>query len=278
MADYAITGKKGNGKSLTALSFIQDALKDNKRVATNLNVKLENLMHHSSKKVVMRIPDHPTVEDLNAIGRGQNGVVEEDNGIIILDECSHFFNARQFGDKGRSSVLEWLTQSRKLGWDVYYIMQGLPQLDKQIRETQIEYSIVVKRTDKWPIPFVTPLSALILGEKNKIKFPKGQLIVTKHGVERDSLIVSRRWSRSTQFYEAYDTQQLFKSQAGATDWDFVGLHTQLSAYHLKGRYMPPPPDNSIYLKIAFYYLVLLAVKVTNSNRQQVHHVLNLKMA
>lgn len=265
MADYAITGKKGNGKSLTAIGIIRDALRDGKRVATNLNVNLDVLMASRSKKTVLRIPDHPNVNDLKAIGRGQAGKVEEENGLIILDECSHFFNARQFGDKGRSDVLEWLTQSRKLGWDVYYIMQGLPQLDKQIRETQVEYSIIIKRTDKWPIPFITPLSAALFGDKNKIKFPKGQLVITKHGVERDSLVISRRWYRSQELYEAYDTQQIFQPMAGPNDWDFVGIHTQLSAWHLKGRYLQPEYSKMIYLKAIFYYLCLFASYLTRQS-------------
>ncbi len=274
MADYAITGKKGNGKSLTAIGIIRDALRDNKRVATNLNVNLDALMSPKSKKTVMRIPDHPSVNDLKAIGRGQSGKVEEDNGIIILDECSHFFNARQFGDKGRSDVLEWLTQSRKLGWDVYYIMQGLPQLDKQIRETQIEYSIIIKRTDKWPIPFVTSFSALLLGDKNKIKFPKGQLVITKHGVERDSLVISRRWYRSQELYDAYDTQQIFQPSPSAFDWDFVGLHTQLSAWHLRGRYMQAEFSRVVYLKALFYYLCCIPASLFKIPRTNLYHILS----
>jgi len=171
-------------------------------------------------------------------------------------------------------VLEWLTQSRKLGWDVYYIMQGLPQLDKQIRETQIEYSIIIKRTDKWPIPFVTSFSALLLGDKNKIKFPKGQLVITKHGVERDSLVISRRWYRSQELYDAYDTQQIFQPSPSAFDWDFVGLHTQLSAWHLRGRYMQAEFSRVVYLKALFYYLCCIPASLFKIPRTNLYHILS----
>lgn len=267
MADYAITGKKGNGKTLTSIGIMRDALKANKRVVTNLNVHLDHLMHHSSKKTIIRLPDHPSVDDLIAIGRGQSGVVEEDNGLIILDECSHFFNSRSFNDKGRTPVLEWLTQSRKYGWDVYYIMQGLPQIDKQIRETQIEYSIVIKRTDKWPVPVLGGLTALLFGENNRLKFPKGQLVITRQGVATDSLVISRRWYRSQELYNAYDTQQLFRPQPSAHEWDFIGLHSQLSAWHLKGRYLPPKIKH-YFLKFLYFYSVYFAFLVTRSDLKE----------
>ena len=156
MADYAVIGKKGTGKSLTSLGIMRDALKEGRRVCTNLNVNLDKLMPSSSRATILRLPDHPTYEDFEAAGRGQDGVDEDENGIIILDECSHFFNARQWNDKGREKTLKWLTESRKMGWSVYYLTQGLKQIDAQVRETQIEYVVHIKRTDKWPIPLITP--------------------------------------------------------------------------------------------------------------------------
>lgn len=243
MADYAITGKKGTGKTLTSIGIMRDALNEGKRVATNLNLNLDVLMPANSKKSVLRLPDHPDISDLEAIGRGQDGVIEEENGIIVLDEVSHFFNARQYQDKGRSAVLAWLTQSRKRGWDVYYIMQGLPQLDKQVRDTQLEYHITVKRTDKWALPFITTITSILYGEKNAIRFPKGIFAVTKYGIDRDALIIGRKFYRSKNLYAAYETQQLFRESLPAQPniGDFIrcsdGLHTMLSSWHLKGRYM-----------------------------------------
>ena len=235
MADYAITGKKGTGKSLFAIGTIQEALRGNKRVATNLNVFLEHLMPAHSTSTLIRLPDRPVVADLEAIGRGQEGVVEEDNGIIVLDETSTFFNSRAFGDKERQPLLDWLVHSRKLGWDVYYICQGLAQIDKQLRETMIEYHVTVKRTDKWPIPVITPLAGIF---GINVRFPKMHIGIIKQGIERDSFVVGRKFFRSHMLFDAYETQQLFLDRNHPKA---CGLHSVLSANHIKGRYLPPPP-------------------------------------
>jgi hypothetical protein len=231
MADYAITGKKGAGKTLFAVGLIRDTLAARKRVATNLDVYPENFGRPNCKGTITRIPDRPTVDDFIALGRGQEGVVEDDNGIIVLDETSTFFNTRSWGDKSRQPMLDWLVHSRKYGWDVYYIMQGLGQVDKQVRDTQVEYHIAVKRTDKWPIPLVTPLTKAL---GFPIRFPKMHVGIIRHGVQHDALLIGREWYRGKDLYNAYDTQQVFLDRDHP---NAVGLHTVLSAHHLKGRYM-----------------------------------------
>lgn len=246
MADYAITGKKGGGKTLFAVATIRDALRAGKRVATNVDIHLAKMLPPNSRATLIRLPDRPTADDLEAIGRGQDGVIEEENGVIVLDETSTFFNARAYGDKERQPLLDWLVHSRKYGWDVYYICQGLEQIDKQLRTTMIEYHIGVKRTDKWPIPLITPLGKLVGLD---IRFPKLHIGIVKHGVERDSLTVERRVYRAHDLFGAYDTQQLFldRSHPKAT-----GLYSVLSPWHTTGRYLPPPPP----LLVRFVYGVL----------------------
>lgn len=232
MSDYVITGKKGAGKSLLAVGIARDALSQGKRVATNLDIYLDNLCRPKSKATVIRLPDRPTADDLAQIGRGQEGVEEDRNGVIILDEASSILNARQWADKDRTATLEWLIHSRKLGWDTYLIAQGLSQIDKQVRESQLEYHIAVKRTDKWPIPVVTSLTRAF---GFPVHFPKVHIGIVKHGMSHDALIVERKWYRAKELYKAYDTQQLFKPRGAS---DAVGVHTLLSAWHLKGRYQP----------------------------------------
>lgn len=231
MADYAITGKKGSGKSLFAVGLIRDSLRGKKRIATNLDIRPEAFGRPQCRQYLTRLPDRPTVADFEALGRGQDGVTEDDNGIIVLDETSTFFNTRAFGDKDRQPMLDWLVHSRKYGWDVYYICQGLGQIDKQLRESMIEYHITVKRTDKWPIPVVTPVTEAL---GFRIGFPKLHVGIIRHGVQHDAIMVGRKWYRGKDIYPAYDTQQVFLDRAHPAA---VGLHSVLSAYDYKGRYM-----------------------------------------
>ena len=271
MADYAVTGKKGSGKSLFAIGIIRDSLLAGKRVATNLDVYLEHLLSPVNHSTLIRIPDRPVVDDLEAIGRGQEGCVEENNGVIVLDETSTFFNSRAFGDKSRQPLLDWLVHSRKLGWDVYYICQGLEQIDKQLRTTMIEYHISVKRTDKWPIPFITPLFKLI---GLNIRFPKMHIGVIRHGVDRDSLVVDRRFYRAAELFPAYDTQQIFLDREHPKA---CGLHSVLSAYHIKGRYLPSAPCRILRFIYAIVGYDWTVVKKANKPKHKAKHPLAVKL-
>lgn len=261
MTDFAVTGKKRSGKGLFCAGIIRDALKDGRRVATNMDIFLGGMFLPWNRSTYIRLPDTPTAEDCAALGwgYGQEGdpIDEDRNGVIVLDECSAFFNARQWGDRGRQPLLDWLIHSGKLRWHVYYQMQGLEQVDKQLRATQIEYHVAVKRTDRWPIPGITGLCKLVGLD---VRFPKMHLGVFKHGCDRDSLVVDRKFYRATELYSAYDTEQRFLPRDHP---EAVGLHTVLSPWHIEGRYLPPPPSvflRWVYGLIGFDYVSRLRAR------------------
>jgi len=239
MTDFAVTGKKRSGKGLFCAGLIRDALRDGRRVATNMDIHLGAMLLPWNTSTIIRLPDTPTAEDMEALGYGYgkdgDPIDEERNGIIVLDECSKFFNARQWGDKGRQPLLDWLIHSGKLRWHVYYQMQGLEQVDKQLRSTQIEYHIAVKRTDRWPIPGVTWACGLFGLD---VRFPKMHVGIIKQGCDRDSMTVDRKWYRAKELYAAYDTEQKFLDRDHPKA---SGLHTVLSNWHTEGRYLPPRP-------------------------------------
>lgn len=236
MTDYAVTGKKRSGKGLFCAGLIRDALREGKRVATNMDIFMEHLRPSFCKATLIRLPDCPTVADLEALGRGYEGEYDDDrNGLIILDETSMFFNARAWGDKNRQPVLDWLIHSGKLGWDVYYQMQGIEQVDKQLRSTQIEYHISVRRMDKWAIPVLTSLFAIF---GINFRLPRMHVGVMRQGFEQGAIVCDRKFYRASDLQSAYDTRQKFLPRDHP---DACGLHSVLSAWHLKGRYLPPPP-------------------------------------
>lgn len=237
MADYVITGRKGNGKGLYAMLLIKEALQQGKRVATNMDVKIEQILTSKSKATIYRLPDRPTEQDLIGIGRGQPGVVEEDNGLLVLDECSHFLSSRDWSDKSRQGILNWLTMSRKHGWDTYLTAQGVEQLDKQVRTCLVEYRVDLKRTDKWSIPIVTQISALFMGHDKALRFPKMHIAITKQGMDRNAFQVATRFFRGTDLWPAYNTQQVFLDNSHP---EACGAHSLLSPWHLVGRYEKEP--------------------------------------
>lgn len=240
MADYLVTGKKGNGKSIFGVGAIREALIAGKRVATNLDIDLVQLTHARAKCSIIRLPDSPEAEDMEALGRGQDGVCEEDNGVIVIDEASKILGARTWNDdsKARAKFLDWLVHSRKLGWDVYMIAQGVSQLDKQLRQSLLEYHVHVTRTDKWPLPFIGWLGKLRPSPNNgPLTWPKFHVGTVRQGFDQGALIVNRRWYRGAPLHSAYQTQQVFLSKDHPKA---CGLHTVLSPWLTTGRYLPVP--------------------------------------
>lgn len=223
MSDYLVVGKKGNGKSLVCVGRIQDALWEDRPVATNLDLYLDGLVKPTNKSArVVRLPDRPTAQDLMLLGIGNKslyfegdvtglephqladvkikmkpGYREEDNGVIVLDELATWLNSRTFGDKERQPLLDFFVYSRKLGWDTYFIAQAPNQVDKQLRESLAEYQVVCRRLDKIKIPLIG------------VKLPRVHIATVKYGHEQDALVADRWVYRGTNLFAAYDTTQRF---------------------------------------------------------------------
>lgn len=233
MSDYAITGKKGTGKTKLVVSIIQRALADGLRVATNLDLKLEFLMESGNRSSVLRIPDKPTAADLFAIGHGNPDSYDEDkNGILVLDELGTWFNARNFQDKTRQPILDWLIHARKHGWHVYYLMQGVNQVDKQLREALFEYVGRCIRFDKVRIPLLGGLLSAVSFGLLSGRLPRFHLCNIRMGVDPTGILIDRILYRHDALHSAFDTRQVF------SEFYSDGIYSMLSAWHLKGRYLP----------------------------------------
>jgi len=210
MTVYVVTGKLGAGKTLVAVSRIQRTLTNGGIVATNLNLKLHNFpqVGRDAKKVrVMRIADKPTLEDLEAIGRGNKSYDESKNGLIVLDECGTWFNSRNWSDKTRQPVINWFLHARKLGWDVIFIIQDISLMDKQAREALAEHVVYCRRLDKLNIPFIGGLVSVLSG--GRFPLPKVHFGIVKYGDNPQSLTVDKWVYTGTDLYSSYDTKQIF---------------------------------------------------------------------
>lgn len=221
MSDFLVTGKKGNGKTLVCVGRIRDALRAGKPVATNLDLDLSVLLPAGNKTArVIRLPDKPTRADLDVLGEGNPDAGREDlNGLVVLDECATWLNARTFADRDRMGVLEWFAFSRKLGWDCYLICQNANQIDKQVREALSEYHVICRRIDRVKIPLLP------------IRFPRIHIAFVKYGLEQHSIVADKWWYRGNDLFAAYDTRQKFSSLYSD------GPYSVLPPWHTKGRFL-----------------------------------------
>jgi hypothetical protein len=246
MAVYAVQGKLGTGKTKFCVWMAKQAMFYGRRVAGNLDIKLEKLSPRKPGRYV-RIPDKPTAFDLDAIGHGNpNSYDESRNGVLILDELGTWLNSRSFQDKNRVELLDWLIHARKKGWDVYLIVQDVVMIDKQVREALVEYSCNCIRLDKVRIPFVGWFLAYIGSNLNAIigtdrfrklgYLPFFHLVVARIGQGVNS-VVAERWAYTAKdLHDAYDTRQIFRTDyehgaySALPPWDYSPPRSFLSRW------------------------------------------------
>ena len=243
---YFITGKLGGGKSLISVAQIQDRLRRGCPVATNLDIKLHHMFNRKAKKVrLTRLPDKPKASDLYALGSGNTTYDESKNGLIVLDECGTWFNARDWNDKDRKGLLEWLLYARKLGWDIIFLVQDISMIDKQARKSVSEHVGYCRRVDKMSIPVLDGLCKLVTGRP--LPKPKMHVCVVRLGDLPHSPKVDTMSYMGTHLYSSYDTKQTFRD-------DYPnGLHTVLPPWYTHGRYQRPRDWRTIMRITKIYF-------------------------
>lgn len=228
MTDYILTGHKGAGKSLIATGMAQKYLRAGRRVASNITLNPEKLVKASNRQTVFKLPGYPRAEDLELLGRGYEGPYDESKfGLCILDEAGSWLNAHDWKDAGRRDLFRWLTHARKLGWDVVMIIQDWESLDGQTRRSITEIYTSCSRLDRLKI-FGIGLPKLHVAT-HRYKGPNG-------------LKVGRDVYWGTDLYAGYDTTEYVRKDENYTEngvIDARGSYTLLSAWHTRGRYLPP---------------------------------------
>ncbi|WP_445619182.1 zonular occludens toxin domain-containing protein [Kushneria sp. Sum13] len=256
MAVYVVTGKLGAGKTLVAVGKIRDKLNANCKVATNLDLNLNRLIGEKARRTTCyRIPDKPSLADLEAIGTGTDGYDESKNGLLVLDECGTWFNSRSWADKERQAVINWFLHARKLGWDIIFLIQDLSIMDKQARVALAEHVVYCRRMDRLSVPFVGAIYSSIVG--SKLPMPKVHLGIVKYGDSPTSLTVERWTYTGKHLYPAYDTKQAFSDHYPHQTF------MMLPPWHTHGAFRVPR-DGDFYMRMTRIYWkrfnrVLLAV-------------------
>jgi hypothetical protein len=224
-----ITGKLGGGKSLLAVKMICDYVNEGRQVATNLDLYPENFNNKNDKTIrITRIADRPSISHLEAIGKGYDGQYqgEHKNGLLVLDECGTWLNSRDWNDRSRKDVIQWMLHARKLRWDVVLIIQHIEMLDKQVVKSLAEHTIWMRRFDKFRIPLIGQITKA-LGKE--VRMPRLHVGIVKYGDTQQHPTVDKHIFRGSYYQPLYDTEQAFY------DYD-AGNYMLLTPWHLVGRY------------------------------------------
>lgn len=246
MSDFIfVTGKLGQGKTLASISKIKEYLLQGRRVATNVDLNLLPMLGKFNRSAsVIRIPDKPTVADLELIGYAYDqskGYNENLTGLLVLDECGTWFNARNWQDKSRAGLNNWMIHARKLGWDVHLIVQDISIVDSQARDSLAAGIAYCKRLDKLRIPGGGILKMFTGWE------PRLPRLHVARVMDEDKLMLDRWVYRGDELFGCYDTRQHFRSDYPHS------THSILPPWHTHGRYIKPAKDvrmrlTKIYLK------------------------------
>lgn len=264
MSVYIVTGVLGGGKSLMTVAKMREYIKDGRRIAGNIDLDLLMLTGNKRSKVdYIRVPDIPTAADLAAIGKGYEGKHNNDrNGALVLDECGVWLNSRDWNDKDRKALIQWLLHARKHRWDVFLLVQEIDLIDAQVRKALCEYIVTCHAIDKIKIPIISSLYCLLTGKK-KLPLPRIHLAGVIMG-RSDPLrpVVVDRWFNSARpdLYDSYDTEQVFSQ-----DYPH-GPHTLLSPWHTTGRYLPEglSPWSLLWRLPMWFFLQLVVMFAGNS--------------
>lgn len=235
---YIVQGKLGSGKGKYCVGKMAEALRAGQRVATNFDLKMEHLVGPNNKATAIRVPDKPTAQDLDDIGPGateEDRYDEDRYGVLVLDELGSWLNSRQFADKGRAALLDWLIHARKKLWTVYLIVQDVNMIDKQVRQGLAEYLVKCIRADKLKIPVV----GTMMGKRGRLpKFHVANITMS----DVPGVVIDRDWFRNTDIQNGYDTLQVFRNwvrdpaEPGFETELYMGPFSYISAWHLKGRH------------------------------------------
>jgi hypothetical protein len=231
-----VTGKLGGGKGKYAVMKLLEATKENRRIAGNVDLNLDQFAKKTAKARYIRVPDKPNAFDLEALGHGNPESYDEDrNGLLVLDELGTWFNSRSFQDKERAGVLDWMIHARKHGWDVILICQNEIQIDKQAREALGEVFVRCMAMHKVKIPVVGALLTVVtvgLAPEKWLRLPRFHLASVRVGTGSAGFVSERIIYRGDHLHAMYDTRQIFKADpeqrcvSQLSPFYFTGLPTK----------------------------------------------------
>lgn len=239
-----LEGVRGSGKSKIAVAEIQTYLKQNKRVATNLDINL-GLIAPGTKSEFVRLPDIPRSIDFEALGKAypeldpDNPDTYDENkfGLIVVDELLVSFNSRSWNDPDRLKLVSWMVQSRKFGWRLWLICQDVDAVDKQLRETLLQ-EIWACRSGKnfFSSPVLGKLLNLFINPIIRLTAPLGFHICNVYtGKRKDKIHLSQ-----TFFFKRYDLHPYYKTAQTFLPDNYI--NSQGKVIDMRASYCPLPHD------------------------------------
>lgn len=199
------TGTPGSGKTLHAVSAIWATLKTRKPVVSNIALNPDELGEYRDYYRYFEATSI-TPQSLYQFSRDLLGQHPRENDILlVLDECQLIFSSRRWRENEKAGWILFMTQHRKIGYDIILITQYDRMIDKQIR-TLVEYECAHRRLDRIPWPWSWIIS-LVKGGVFYCR--RGWYPIRGAKIGEEILHVRRK------VYKLYDTYDVFDFSPGA---------------------------------------------------------------
>ncbi|MFI3156785.1 MAG: zonular occludens toxin domain-containing protein [Methylococcaceae bacterium] len=227
MPGWIIQGVRGEGKSLAAVGKIKEYMARGRPVATNLTLFLDAFLPADNAVVAYRLPDHPRLEDLQILPPAYDPKYkgEDMNGLLVLDELGTWLNSRNWNDKKRLELLNWLFLSRKDHWDLILLAQDHEMIDAQVRTTLCDYLVQASRLDRQKIPYLAPILGF-LGFNQMM--PRIHRYHVFYGLSTAQPPVETWAYTGKDFYDGYDTNQKFLNGQEALNGTLIDMRATYS--------------------------------------------------
>lgn len=187
------TGFVGSGKSYHATKrgvTIADAPKGNRWVIANFPIKpkkrflakipfVKNKLkdQYNKPRWIFKQNEDLTVKFLIEKSHEMGWYGTESQCLLIIDEAGILFNSRDWNiaPAERKEWIKFLSQSRKFGYDVVFIVQDLRMMDRQIRSLA-EYEVQHKKMNNWFLFKLMPVTVFAcVSFWNGVRNVRGQL-------------------------------------------------------------------------------------------------------
>lgn len=225
MTVYVMTGCPGSGKSLHLAQMLLHSLDSGHPVICNFEVNRDYL---SDDALFLHLPNDELspgkVEEFCAWYWSRSGAPEfrEDYITLCIDEAQIILNSRSWDSKSRAAWIRFFTLHRKLGLRILISSQYVEMIDKQIRDSCIEYSIQHFKMNNFG--FLGAFIDKLLRGRPLIRWGMKWYKKDTVSIETGTILGSPR------LYGFYDTRKVFDSADVATACDSTGwFYPQLPA-------------------------------------------------
>lgn len=224
---YFVHGRPGGGKSLYMAEKIYRELKRGRNVIANFEVntdyfkkcrhpeRLGEFIHVSNAELTTQAYLNLSAKDkrfsytdgLRGYALNYHDMTEKGKKVqtlLVLDECAGLFNSRTFNARDRLAWLEFFSQHRKLGYEVYLIAQDESQIDKQIRE---QFHKEVECRCVTTMKLFGKLLAMLCGGNLFVRIHRDYTLM-KPMRKKDSREYAKYYT-GRKYYKFYDSYKLF---------------------------------------------------------------------